>query len=397
MMFFTLAGILILLVTLPGTIELLLLTVGAIVGKLTASRHLTQESPDTPVLKLAVVIPAHNEAGGIAACVKSVLACQSTGVDLQVFVIADNCTDHTAQLAKEAGARVIVRMDQVNRGKGFALDVAFGRLLREGIEAFVVIDADTEVEPNFIIEMARAFQQGADAVQCRYLVNNAQATFRTRLMNVALLAFNVLRPLGRNAMGYSAGIFGNGFGLNATTLREVPYSARSVVEDLEYHLKLVKAGKKVRFLNSTTVRAEMPTGGRAVQTQRSRWEGGRIRMMLDFAPSIARDIARGEGRLIEPLFDLLLLPLAFHVVLLVTLIVVPNPFLKIYAVSSLALVIFHALSAVWVGEGTKNDVLALLGAPFYILWKMTMVRSVIQSSRKKAEWVRTERAAPNQS
>ena len=397
MMFFTLAGILILIVTLPGTIELLLLTVGAIVGKFTTARYPNQETPTTSLLKLGVVIPAHNEAGGIAACVKSVLACQAAGVDLQVVVIADNCTDMTAQLAKEAGARVIVRMDQANRGKGFALDVAFGRLLREGIEAFVVIDADTEVEPNFITEMAHAFQQGADAVQCRYLVNNAQFTFRTRLMNVALLAFNVLRPLGRNAIGCSAGIFGNGFGLSATTLCEVPYSARSVVEDLEYHLKLVKAGKQVRFLNSTTVRAEMPAGGRAAQTQRSRWEGGRIRMMLDFAPSLIRDIARGERRLIEPLLDLLLLPLAFHVVLLASLMLVPNPFLKIYAASSLALVLFHVLSAVWVGEGTKNDVLALLGAPLYILWKMTMVRSVVRSSRKKAEWVRTERAAPNQS
>ena len=396
-MFFTLAGILILIVTLPGTIELLLLTVGAIVGKFTTARYPNQETPTTSLLKLGVVIPAHNEAGGIAACVKSVLACQAAGVDLQVVVIADNCTDMTAQLAKEAGARVIVRMDQANRGKGFALDVAFGRLLREGIEAFVVIDADTEVEPNFITEMAHAFQQGADAVQCRYLVNNAQFTFRTRLMNVALLAFNVLRPLGRNAIGCSAGIFGNGFGLSATTLCEVPYSARSVVEDLEYHLKLVKAGKQVRFLNSTTVRAEMPAGGRAAQTQRSRWEGGRIRMMLDFAPSLIRDIARGERRLIEPLLDLLLLPLAFHVVLLASLMLVPNPFLKIYAASSLALVLFHVLSAVWVGEGTKNDVLALLGAPLYILWKMTMVRSVVRSSRKKAEWVRTERAAPNQS
>ncbi len=396
-MFFTLAGILILIVTLPGTIELLLLTVGAIVGKFTTARYPNQETPTTSLLKLGVVIPAHNEAGGIAACVKSVLACQAAGVDLQVVVIADNCTDMTAQLAKEAGARVIVRMDQANRGKGFALDVAFGRLLREGIEAFVVIDADTEVEPNFITEMAHAFQQGADAVQCRYLVNNAQFTFRTRLMNVALLAFNVLRPLGRNAIGCSAGIFGNGFGLSATTLCEVPYSARSVVEDLEYHLKLVKAGKQVRFLNSTTVRAEMPAGGRAAQTQRSRWEGGRIRMMLDFAPSLIRDIARGERRLIEPLLDLLLLPLAFHVVLLASLMLVPNPFLKIYAASSLAMVLFHVLSAVWVGEGTKNDVLALLGAPLYILWKMTMVRSVVRSSRKKAEWVRTERAAPNQS
>ncbi|HNJ40456.1 MAG TPA: glycosyltransferase family 2 protein [Acidobacteriota bacterium] len=386
-----------LIVTLPGTIELLLLTVGAIVGKFTTARYPNQETPTTSLLKLGVVIPAHNEAGGIAACVKSVLACQAAGVDLQVVVIADNCTDMTAQFAKEAGARVIVRMDQANRGKGFALDVAFGRLLREGIEAFVVIDADTEVEPNFITEMAHAFQQGADAVQCRYLVNNAQFTFRTRLMNVALLAFNVLRPLGRNAIGCSAGIFGNGFGLSATTLCEVPYSARSVVEDLEYHLKLVKAGKQVRFLNSTTVRAEMPAGGRAAQTQRSRWEGGRIRMMLDFAPSLIRDIARGERRLIEPLLDLLLLPLAFHVVLLASLMLVPNPFLKIYAASSLALVLFHVLSAVWVGEGTKNDVLALLGAPLYILWKMTMVRSVVRSSRKKAEWVRTERAAPNQS
>jgi hypothetical protein len=88
---------------------------------------------------------------------------------------------------------------------------------------------------------ASCFAGGADAVQCRYTTLNVDASLRTRLMNVSLMAFNALRPRGRSAMGLSAGILGNGFALSAETLRPVPYTADSVVEDLEYHLLLGRA------------------------------------------------------------------------------------------------------------------------------------------------------------
>jgi len=143
-------------------------------------------------------------------------------------------------------------------------------LIAEGADAFLVVDADSRVAPNFIAEMAAALEAGAGAVQCRYLVANPGASLRTRLMNVALLAFNVLRPRGRDRWGLSAGILGNGFGLAARTLETAPYRATSVVEDLEYHLSLVGAGIDVRFVDRTAVYGDMPAEGKGVRTQRAR-------------------------------------------------------------------------------------------------------------------------------
>ena len=120
----------------------------------------------TSIAKLAVVIPAHNEAGGIVRCVRSVAACTSPdSIDTEIVVVADNCTDATANLARGANARVLERLDSAQRGKGFALKFAFGILLNEGFDAVLVVDADSVVDSNFLLEAVRLFRAGADGVQ----------------------------------------------------------------------------------------------------------------------------------------------------------------------------------------------------------------------------------------
>src|SRR6202023_2335612 len=108
---------------------------------------------------LAVLIPAHNESKSIARCVKGVAACAvPPGVEILIVVVADNCSDATAQIARAAGARVIERVDPARRGKGFALRYAFNQLLREGADGtladgILVIDADSLVQPNALVEV----------------------------------------------------------------------------------------------------------------------------------------------------------------------------------------------------------------------------------------------------
>ena len=179
--------------------------------------------------------------------------------------------------------------------------------------------------------------------------------------------------------------------MSAATLREVPYDARSVVEDLEYHLRLVAAGKRVQFVDNTCVRALMPTSTRGATTQRSRWEGGRLRLLLDRAPSLAAATLSGRLRLFEPLLDLLLMPLAFHVMLLLPLLLLPHPWTLGYGLFALALLACHVLVAIRVGGGTVNDVAALAAAPFYIVWKLTLVKALKRNAKRDAAWVRTER------
>ena len=277
------------------------------------------------------------------------------------------------------------------RGKGFALKFAFGILLNEGFDAVLVIDADSVVDSNFLLEVVRLFRAGADGVQARYLVLNPEASLRTRLMNVAFMAFNVLRARGRERMGLSVGIFGNGFGLTKATLEAVPYDSHSLVEDLDYHLQLVQAGRKIVFVEGTHVRGEMPAGGRGASTQRARWEGGRLRTAIQNLPRLLAGVVAGKLRLIEPTLELLLMPLAFHVTLLGLTAFMPFGIARIYALFGLALVAVHVVAGILVGGGDWRDFGALLWAPFYVAWKLAALPKTLQSARTVAPWIRTDR------
>jgi len=383
---------LIALALLPGTLELVLLTVAG----LFRPRKPLPKNPERP-FALTVVIPAHNEKLTIARCVRSIFAADAADpdlhIDLRVVVVADNCTDQTASIARSAGARVLERFDTSRRGKGYALHFAFAALSDTNSQAFAIVDADTEVERNFLIQTAAAFHSGADATQCRYLVRNPDSSIRTRLMGLTLAAYNVLRPRGRANLGLSAGLYGNGFALSTETLTAVPYTAYSVVEDLEYHLALLQSGRKVTFLDGTTVYADMPATGPGVENQRARWEGGRLRMACVQLPRLLKLTAQFNFRLVEPCLDLLLLPLAFHVVLLLALLPTPSLLVRGFAEAGILIAVLHLIvSAFAVGQGFR-DLAALASAPFYIAWKLALIPRVIHASRKNAEWIRTERVA----
>lgn len=381
-------GAAIALSTLPGTVELMLLTLGGVLPAKRAKLH----AESGKLRRVAFVVPAHDEEVTISGCVKSLLQCDSPTGAATVFVVADNCTDQTAKFAVEAGASVLVRNDATRRGKGYALDFAFQSLSARGFDLFIIVDADTSVTPNLLHDFEQAFEAGADAVQCRYKVRNASGSLRTRWMNIALMAFNVLRPRGRNRFGMSVGILGNGFALSQSTLSRVPYDAVSVVEDLEYHIRLVRAGLRVRFVDTATVYGEMPSSGTGVSTQRARWEGGRFRMIRESVPKLAREISRGRFRLFEPLLELLLLPLGFHVLLLLVALTTPASAIRLYAAAALSLVGVHMLAAIGIGGGGWRDISALLSAPFYLVWKLRTIPQLLRNAGRGTAWVRTERA-----
>jgi glycosyltransferase involved in cell wall biosynthesis len=380
------AGWMLIAAATPGSIELAMLTLGGLLPV----RRRRQSATSLP--RTAIVIPAHDEESGIARTIASLHADIGADPGVSLIVIADNCTDATADRARAAGARAVVRHDPSQRGKGHALHFAFQRLLSEGFEAFIVIDADTQVAPGAIRAIRSRIAAGADAVQSRYTVANAQATVRTRLMNVALLAFNVMRPRGRNRFGISCGILGNGFALRRETLDAVPYEAGSVVEDLEYHLRLVRAGKKVEFADEATVRGDMPEGGSGAKTQRARWDGGRFRMIAEWSLPLGREVISGRIRLLEPLMELWLLPLAFHICLLMLALAIPDSAVRWAALAQIALVGIHVVAAALRCGGGAGSLLALAAAPFYVLWKVALLGNMFRAARRNAAWVRTARA-----
>jgi cellulose synthase/poly-beta-1,6-N-acetylglucosamine synthase-like glycosyltransferase len=372
--------------TLPGSVELLVLSVASLCPKRYGTVH-----AGPAAWRVAVIVPAHNEVANITSCVQSLLSAERLDMQVAVYVIADNCTDDTALVAQDTGANVLTRTNEAERGKGYALHFAFTSLEPLHYDCLLVVDADTVVATNFIVAAAGALRDGAYAVQTRYLVRNLEEGIRTRLMGLALRAFNVVRSLGRERLGLSVGILGNGFGLRSETLKAVPYLASSVVEDLEYHLTLVQSGYRVKFVNETTVFGEMPVRGEGVKTQRSRWEGGRLRMMYEKGPDLLLRVLNGRLTFLEPLLDLLLLPLALHVTLLAVAISTPQTVVRDVGLAGAGVVLLHLATAIVVGGGSWRDVGTLAVAPFYVLWKLTQIPSLLRNARAHNTWARTKR------
>ena len=374
--------------TLPGSLELLILTIAATQFKSRFQDSLT-DAMDLP--RLAVVMPAHNEAEGITDCVTNLQASVRNAPGCELVVIADNCQDETARLASEVGARVLVRNNTELRGKGYALNFAFTTMLAENLDGFIVVDADSRVSSDFVFAFQRAFASGEHALQCRYRVGNPDASPRARLQHVAWLAFNDLRLAGRDRLNVSVGILGNGFALSREVIENVPYQAGSIAEDLEYHLELVKSGFAVRFLDSVIVQADAPNQSVNASVQRSRWEGGRFRLMVEHIPALFKAVVGGQYRLLEPLAELSLLPLAFHVLLLLLTLLLPWQTAQLYALTALLLVVFHVLAAIFINGGGAKEIQALLSVPYYILWKLALIPKLLHNIRQTSQWERTGR------
>lgn len=385
-----LAALLLVLATLPGSVYLLALSLAG--WRRQPPSAAGDAGTDHSRGVIAIIVPAHNEAGGIARTVGNLLEIARADGAATVVVIADNCSDATAQIARTCGARVLERFDEKRRGKGYALDFAFRSLAGEGFFAYVVIDADSLADARLLAAVRTRFERGAEAVQARYTVLNSDASARTELAELALCAFNCLRPRGRQALGLSAGLLGNGFALRSSVLARLPYRASSVVEDLEYHLELVASGVRVHFADETVVRGEMPTARSAQDTQRARWEGGRLRMLRSHGGRLLWRAVTGQPRLVEPLLELLLLPLAYHTMLLFCLLLIPLPWAKLAGIFGLAVVLAHVLIAARVGGISWARMAGIvLRVPDYLRWKLSVLPSIVRASSSATRWIRTGR------
>lgn len=377
---FSIAGI---TLTLPGSFELLFLTTGALLF-----RKRTQTFDRAYTDRLAVIIPAHNEEKGICATIDSVRASDAS---IAIIVIADHCQDKTVELCVQRGVRVLERNGAKNRGKPAALQWAFERLLKEKIDAFMVIDADSEIHTNTLTEVKKAFASGSHVIQTRDDIKNPGQSWRHRLTNIGRLAFNYTRPLGRAFWGLSTGIFGNGFALKREVLEKVPFNVSCLAEDAAYHLRLIEAGYKVDFIDRAVVLSEIPALGKGMVTQAVRWDGGRLQNLKRELFPLIRSLLRGKYSLAEPALELLLLPLAYHSCLVLLLLLSPISLAQSYAIFALGALAYHLFATLYLARAGIQDLLALSLAPFYLLWKLINLLFVFLHLKKGGRWERTER------
>jgi len=345
-------------------------------------------------IRLAVVVPAHNEEQMIARTVASVRAADAS---IFIFVVAHNCEDDTANAAAKAGAQVVELNDPQQRGKGAALRSGFQAAIDAGANALLVIDADTVVSANLFAATCEALESGARATQCRYEMEppNTESVSRiARLRALAVRGFNVLRPRGRAGLGFSTGVFGNGFALTVETLRRVPFSVDSIAEDIEYHLRLVCAGVRVHWIEEAFVHANLSPAGSVQAKQQARWEGGRIGVARRSTGQLLVANLRGNWRAAEALADVWSIPLARGIVILLLAALLPAPWVRAYAIGCAAVTLAYVLGSALLGAEPMRDLAALAVAPIYLARKAAITPLVLLNSRRRAEWARTEREAP---
>jgi cellulose synthase/poly-beta-1,6-N-acetylglucosamine synthase-like glycosyltransferase len=358
-------------------------------------------------VRLAVLVPAHNEEAVIARALASLrlavcvpqTAAPAPDSRLQpwqvpVFVVAHNCTDSTAAIATRSGARVVELKQPGLRGKGAALRAGFNAARAVGANAFLVVDADSQVSRNLIAATAATLEHGAAATQCRYeleLPDSRPARARERLRVLAFRAMNVLRARGRAHLGFSAGVFGNGFAVAAETLETVPYTVDSICEDLEYHTRLVAAGLSVAWVDEAKVVGPLAPTRSAQAAQEARWEGGRFHVAAHATGRLLRAILHGNWRAFEMLAEVWSLPIARAVLALVLAACLPVHWLHVFALVTAGMILIHVLQAVLLGSEPWRDFAALAGAPLHFFWKMTITPLVLRQSRADATWARTER------
>jgi len=346
-----------------------------------------------PHLRFGIVVPAHDEEAGIAATVRSLLDLDYPRALFEVFVVADNCSDATGQHAQEAGARVLVRDNLARRGKGYALEHAFDLILRDGwADAVAVVDADTLVSKNLLRAFAGRLEAGELAIQADYAVRNVTASWRTLLMSIALGLVHVVRPLARERFRLSCGLRGNGMCFARAALDRVPHRAFSIVEDLEYGLRLGEAGIRVAYAGHAHVFGEMVSTGRAAASQRRRWEGGRFAMARLHAARLLRDGLRLRDRIrLDLALDLLVPPLSLLAVpvlagLAGALALHSAAATAVFGASAFFLVAYVFRG--WMVSGTgARGLVALLCAPAFVAWKLV----VLAARPLTKDWVRTQR------
>lgn len=347
--------------------------------------------------RMAVLVPAHNEAGGIAATL-ALLRRELQPGD-RVLVVADNCDDDTAAIARAAGAEVAERRDLARRGKGYALDHGLRQLAADAPDIVVVVDADCAVQPGALALIARRAHAEQAPVQATYLMQApAGSRLSMRIAAFAMIVKNQVRPLGFSRLGLPCQLMGTGMAFPWALLQRVSLATGHIVEDMQLGTELALAGAAPRFEPAARVDSEFPLSDAGASSQRTRWEHGHLQVLTQQAPRLlARGLRRRDLPSVALAADLLVPPLALLVMAVTALLgvsvtaaalggssvpmLVSAAMLAALAVAVVAAWSRHGRAAVAFGE--------LLQAPAYALGKLPVYLRYLVA--RQSEWVRTRR------
>ena len=348
----------------------------------------------------AILIPAHNEEMILSILLESLAQLDYPQELYTTYVIADNCTDMTASLASQFD-RVCVyeRFNEKERGKGYALSWIWQQLADEQHDAYVVLDADSVVVPTFLRSMDSELAQGALALQACNTVLNVTESPSTALRWIALTLMNHVRPLGRNGIGGSSTLTGNGMCLSRTILQRYPWQAFGIAEDYQYYLTLIQKGVRVRYVPEAIVRSQMPITFAQMRTQDVRWEAAEPqRSTWHTALELLKSGLRAKSFVrIEALLELLTPPLSFLVascsLVFIAALLLRSTLEIGLGIALLGGLIGYIATALYLLRAPRAVYKALLHAPGFILWKLWVYFVLSKSRKHTGEWIRTARTS----
>ena len=347
--------------------------------------------------RLAVLVPAHNESSIIIATLNSLMPQFQAGDRL--LVVADNCSDDTAELARAAGAEVIERSNQQQRGKGYALDFGVRHLAADAPEVMIIVDADCQVSEGTIERLAISCIESGRPVQALYLMHAPEGSgLKVRIAEFAWRVKNLVRPAGWARLGLPCQLMGSGMAFAWQDIGLINLASGHIVEDLQMGLDFCRSGKPPLFCPAARVSSYFPRSDEGLNTQRTRWEHGHLGVILSDAPKLLVESLRtGNRQLLGMTLDLLVPPLALLALTTVAafalswgLFALAGLWVLALLASLAVLLLTVAILLAWSQFG--REVIAftsLLCAPLYALKKIPVYLGFIL--KRQVEWVRSKR------
>lgn len=355
--------------------------------------------PQSAPPRVAVLVPAHNEAAGILPTLEALLP--QMGVRDRLVVIADNCSDETADVARQAGVTVIERQDAQRRGKGYALDFGLQFLAADPPDVVVIVDADCLVMADTIAKISQLAVERDRPVQATYLLATpAQPQPKDSVSALAFTVKNWVRLAGLSRLGLHALLTGTGMAFPWQVLQRVSLASGNIVEDMQISVDLAIAGVAPIFCEDTRVTGSLPQQGQAATSQRTRWEHGHLQTLTTQVPRLLKAAVQqrrwdllifGLDLSIPPLSLLVMAWGAIEVGAIAAAILGASGLPMIIAGLNL-IFILGAVIASW-AKFARQEIsgLALLAIPFYVLWKIPLYFKFLV--KPQTQWVRTERDA----
>lgn len=348
--------------------------------------------------QLAILIPAHNEAAVLGQTLDQIRP-QLRSTD-RLLVIADNCEDNTAQIAREGGAEAIERSSLDQRGKGYALDYGLQVLGRNTAPTVVIIiDADCSVSPDAIALLTHQVLRSNRPVQACYLMTlPTQSNLKARVSSFSARVKNFVRLYGLERLGLPGLLTGTGMAFPWAALQSVDLASGHIAEDMKLGMDLAIAGYPPTFCAAARVSADLPQSDQAATSQRTRWEHGRLQVFTTYVPLLLNQ-ALSQRRL-----DLAMMALDLAIPPLTLLV-------AIWAAVAIASAAAAILAQAWVGAQisaisggclsiavigswlrfgqTDISIGQLLTVPLYMIWKVPIYLKFLTNPQQA--WVRTDR------